>query len=210
MALHEHNLAADLDQLLASAQTKRASLPSSARPSASVPSRRRVRPEIQRSADSIQPGLRQQMREALHASAWPIFLYGPPGVGKTCAALCLLDVLGGEYLTVGDLSSKLIQAQQGRLETPQGGKIWPEGLWHRIRSYPLLVLDELGCREKVSEAAYDAVKQCIDERHGKPFVAISNIGLAEIAKVYDARVMSRLANGSVIEVGGSDRRIDGQ
>jgi DNA replication protein DnaC len=144
---------------------------------------------------------------------WPLFLEGPAGVGKTSAALAMLDHAGGEYHTAAGLCATLIRSQQGRLEwhrEGRGGVVWPEKFWERYAAAPLVVLDELGCRATVSEFHYEAVKQAIDERHGKPLVVISNLTLGDVAKVYDDRVFSRLAAGTVVRMEGRDRRIEGE
>ena len=68
-----------------------------------------------------------------------------------------------------------------------------------------MVLDEIGSGEKPH---YDAVKRILDEREGKPLVAISNLDLASVATVYDARVASRMAAGTLMELLGADRRME--
>lgn len=140
---------------------------------------------------------------------WPLFLHGPAGTGKTCTGLCLLDFAGGEFYTVAGLCSTLIQAQQGRLEWShegRGGNLWPEQVWDRIAKAPLLVLDDLGGRDKVTDAHYETVKTAIDERHGKPFVVTSNLSLKKISALYDERIFSRLSAGTVLHLEGQDRR----
>lgn len=105
----------------------------------------------------------------------------------------------------------MIRAQQGRLETAAdgkcGGKVWPEAIWERIATAPLVVLDEIGCREKVTDAHYEIVKRAIDLRWGKPLVAISNIDLAELSPIYDDRIVSRLGAGTIFELNAADRRL---
>lgn len=155
--------------------------------------------------------IRTAIRSTITGEApWPLVMQGDIGTGKTCAALCLLDLAGGEYYTVPGLCSILIQSQQGRLEwsaTGRGGTLWPEKFWAMVAASPLVVLDELGCRDKVTDAHYEAVKMMVDERSGKPFVVISNLTIEQVATVYDARVQSRLAAGTMIFVKGKDRRI---
>lgn len=146
-------------------------------------------------------------------SPWPLVLIGKPGTGKTCAALCMLDYAGGQYYTVASLCSLLIQSQQGRLEWShegRGGTLWPEQFWTRLAREPLVVLDELGCRAQVSDAQYEAVKNVIEERHARPLVVISNLAVSDLARVYDDRIASRLAAGTVFEVEGEDRRLSDQ
>jgi hypothetical protein len=165
----------------------------------------------EREIDLIPPILRNGIRATITAeSPWPLFVYGPEGVGKTCAGLCLLDWSDGLYDTVSGLCARLIQSQQGRLEwnhEGRGGTLWPEQVWKLIRSARLYVLDELGARERVSDAHYEVVKTAIEEREYKPLVVLSNISLAAIHDLYDARISSRLAAGTVIEISGSDRRL---
>jgi DNA replication protein DnaC len=155
--------------------------------------------------------LRTILRQLVAGEApWPLVLHGPAGTGKTAASLCLLDYAGGEYWTVSGFCKLMIQSEQGRLEWSEcgrGGVVWPEQLWNRVAAAPLVVLDELGCRDKVSDAHYENVKTVIDERKGKPFVAISNHPLSQLAAIYDDRVFSRLSEGTVVELAGADRRV---
>lgn len=172
-------------------------------------------PNIARSVAEIHQSLRTVIRSLVSGeSPWPLFLHGPAGTGKTCAALCLLDhvLIGGktpptQYFTVSALCAALIESQLGRMENAVGAKVWPAEFWQRIYAAPLFVLDEIGARETVSDAHYDAVKSAIDSRAGKPFVAISNLPMARVEALYDARIASRLSAGTVIELGGADRRI---
>jgi DNA replication protein DnaC len=142
---------------------------------------------------------------------WPLFLFGPVGTGKSCAALWLLDHAGGVYFTVPDLTEKLIESMAGRLvwqgEPGHSGTLWPDGFWRRVSNASLVVLDEIGCRNAVSDHHYEAVKKMIDIRHGRPLICISNLNLEAIEKVYDDRVASRLASGTVFELDGNDRRL---
>lgn len=212
----EATKAAQWDELVESALAMTKALPSKPRRSA-VALPLRAKPEHKhrlredRSIALIEPALRQTIRGLVIGElAWPLVLHGSIGTGKTCAALALLDYAGGEYHTVSSLCDLLIQAQQGRLEWSElgrGGNIWPEGVWKRIAAAPLVVLDELGTRETVSDAQFEAVKRCIDERAWKPFVAISNLPLASLGRLYDARIVSRLASGTTFEIHGKDRRL---
>jgi len=171
-------------------------------------------PMMARSVDQIDPILRRIIRAlVMGEEPWPLFIHGPVGTGKSCAALCLLDhtMGGGMYYTVSGLCALLIQSQQGRLERSyelcHGETIFPDKLWKWIASAKLVVLDEIGCRDSVSDHHYDAVKQCIDERERKPFIAISNLSPDKLARTYDDRIFSRLARGTVFTLEGKDRRL---
>src|SRR5436309_2297801 len=55
---------------------------------------------LHREMSAIAPGLRDAIRELVSGEApWPLFLHGDVGAGKSCAALCVLDHAGGDYLT---------------------------------------------------------------------------------------------------------------
>jgi hypothetical protein len=177
-----------------------------------APARRHL-PEAERTADGIPPKVAAAIRLLVAGEApWPLLLHGPPGTGKTCAGLVLLDHAGGEYFTAAGWARRLIDAQQGRLSWQRDGVSGAvtEGMcWAAAGRAPLVVLDELGVRGQVSDHAYEAVKQMIDARRGRPFVAISNVDLDALAKVYDDRVASRLGCGLVVRVDGPDRRVQG-
>ena len=137
-----------------------------------------------------------------------MFVYGSTGVGKTCAALCLVDWSGGSYYTCNELLSVVSQAQKGTLRGKQyGAKLSEEALWEEWARMPLFILDELGSREKVGDFVYNTTKQLIDIRAGRPLIVISNLDLPTLAKLYDDRLTSRLAAGTVVEVLGADRRL---
>lgn len=139
---------------------------------------------------------------------WPLFVHGSAGTGKSCAALVLLDYAGGLFFTGSSLADEMIRSQQGRLPGRETGRpIWPEQLWEEIGKTALVVLDDLGGRDRVSDFAYEVTKRLLDEREGKPLVVTSNLGPARLAQLYDDRVVSRLVAGTVLEMAGADRRL---
>lgn len=143
-------------------------------------------------------------------AAWPLFVYGSAGTGKTCAGLCLLDYCGGVYFSVGGLCQHMIEANKGQLcrfQDQEGPSLSPSRLWQLIHNSTLAVLDELGARSTVSDFHYDCVKRFLDERQGKPLLVLSNHPLDRLEKLYDDRVASRLAAGTVVELCGKDRRL---
>jgi DNA replication protein DnaC len=79
----------------------------------------------------------------------------------------------------------------------------------RQRSSSLIVLDDLGLRGRASDAQYDALQKFLLMRQDRPTVITSNLDLDRLAGVYDDRTASRIAAGTVVEIGGPDRRIDG-
>lgn len=161
-----------------------------------------------RDIEEIHPNLRGALKLLCHGELpWPLYIFGPPGTGKTCAALCLLDYAGGLYFTPQILCQDLLAASKEQLQTEGGRKLTPRSIWAEIASTKLLVLDELGTRGKATDWQYECVKRSIDEREGKPFVAMSNLDLDTLATIYDDRVASRLAAGTALHLDGNDRRL---
>lgn len=143
-----------------------------------------------------------------NAGPWPMTLVGDPGTGKTCAALCMLDfVRARRYFTVASMCEEIVAVQNG--EVDYGFKTdTPRQWWSRYRNYyECVVVDELGARERVSDFQYETVKRAIDERCNRPTVFISNHDLDQLSTVYDDRVASRLAGGTLIIFDGDDRRL---
>jgi DNA replication protein DnaC len=139
---------------------------------------------------------------------WPLFMHGPAGTGKTCAAMAFLDWIAGDrcYYVLPTLLTDLIDAGHRLLFDGRGEPVSPRMLWCAWRSAAIACLDEIGCRDKASDFHYETLKECIDHRRG-PAIYISNLPPAAIAAIYDDRIASRLCAGTVLHVGGKDRRL---
>ena len=169
------------------------------------------KPRSMKGADGVAAGVLKQMwAVASGQQPWPLYFFGPPGRGKTMAALCLLDrcYLPYLYYTTKSLRDLIIIAQQGHcpIEWPYGIKEYE--VWRSIRQANIVVLDELGVEEKVSDHHYKAVVGVLDAREFKPLVIISNVTPDELKRVYDDRVWSRACCGSLVDFSGyPDRRL---
>lgn len=140
---------------------------------------------------------------------WPLTLSGAPGLGKTCAGLLLLDYAGGLYFTACTLADTVLQAAKGQLLTPRERRVIGETmLWHEIGQAALVVLDDLGARERVGDWQYQQVKRLLDDREGMPLVILTNLDLETLDKLYDERITSRLAGGTYLRLEGVDRRLE--
>jgi DNA replication protein DnaC len=170
-------------------------------------------PAKERAVNLIDTALRRVIRECVKGLApWPLFVHGGVGVGKTCAALALLDLVAGHtsYYTATEWAERCGDAAHGRAWEKRGidsVQVTTQILRERISSAALVVIDELGTRGDVSGFAYERVKEVIDLRHGKPLVVISNHDLDGITKLYDDRVADRLAAGTLVCLEGESRRM---
>lgn len=78
--------------------------------------------------------------------------------------------------------------------------------WSWIEALPLVLIDDLGLRDRANDTQYESLKGLLDRRTAKPLIVTSNLGVDEIAKIFDARVWDRLACGTVIELKGESLR----
>ncbi len=167
---------------------------------------------INRDIDAIDPRLRSKIAEVCSGDAgWPLTIIGPAGTGKTCAALCMLDRVvgvqdgptgGRRYITAADLVRKVNSYRRG--EQPQA----EESFWDHWQRSKIVTVDEIGAREKVSDAHYEILKMAIDLQQDQPAVFLSNLSIATLAEIYDDRIASRLQFGTVIDLEGwPDRRV---
>ena len=157
----------------------------------------------------IDPALRATIQELADGSVrWPLLLLGEAGSGKTCAALCMIDLFGGWYVTLPELCALVIRAQQGELSWSSGYRRFESDIWSAWRRARLVVVDEIGARTTVSDHHCETIKHALDIRQGKPAVFISNhLLVADLAKLYDDPISSRLASGTQVWLTG-DRRVN--
>lgn len=168
-------------------------------------------PAQTRSLGLVDTGVLKIMREVVSGKRpWPLYFCGGVGVGKTCAALALLDYCQGKYWPLPELCEELIVAGKGRLTARKDARswnVWPEMIWEAVQNYELVAVDELGTRESVSDFQYETLKRVLDDRLNKPLILISNLPLDRLERLCDARIVSRIAAGTVVEIQGRDRRI---
>lgn len=79
--------------------------------------------------------------------------------------------------------------------------------WQDWCGVALCILDELGTRGNVTDHAYSALKRAIDDRCNRPLVLISNASIGDLARMYDDRIASRIAGGTVVTFEGDDLRL---
>lgn len=159
----------------------------------------RLLPALIRDWKRVSPNLAGTLDSLLSGSApWPLLIYGPTGCGKTCAALAACDrAVSAAYWTSDGLCDRLL--------VPEGRELL---LAHLVEK-ELVVVDELGARQKATELEYAAVKRVADEREaqaGRVAIYVSNLAPSALANYYDDRVASRLLCGTRFELTGKDRR----
>ncbi len=129
---------------------------------------------------------------------WPAYVFGPAGVGKTCAALLVHDTVPEAFWADAELLAEHAYEQAS----------WP---WRFASRANLVIVDEVGCRSRSSEREYLGVKRMADQCHrlGVPVLWVSNLTPEQLRQHFDDRVFSRLCCGTVIPVEGEDQRFSG-
>jgi len=163
------------------------------------PPERSIFRKVPRRLSDVNPKLLDLWKELVSARApWPLYLHGPVGTGKTFAALAFSDLVRyAEFFTVEQLCNRVMKGEQ-----PWEGRLYYE-------TVPLLILDELGEREKVTDLQYTSVKSTVDYREfhaNRVAVYISNLAPEDLAGLFDDRIASRITAGSVFRLDGPDRR----
>jgi len=136
---------------------------------------------------------------------WPLFLYGPSGTGKTCGSLLFSDiVIGSMYYSIDDV----IRAEM-LSDYNDDNRIEKAQVWRNIKHSSLLIIDDIGERDKIGDLYTSVLKRILDlreiEQYGRA-IYISNQSPGELGKLMADRVMSRIMRGTKYLLDGSDRR----
>jgi chromosomal replication initiation ATPase DnaA len=162
---------------------------------------------VPRQRELVGDELASALKACIHGEAdWPLLVIGPPGVGKTCAALLVVDSFqAAVYTTPTDLHRESCMAERGDLYR-NGYRVWFDEFWDKIAKASVVVVDEIGLRSEVTDPHYETLKRLCDLRDHRPAIYLSNVTPEKIASIYDARVLSRMACGTALELRGADRR----
>lgn len=166
--------------------------------------------------------LTQPVRSELRAlwkgeRPWPLYLWGAPGRGKSCAAGILYQFWPLDQRAVwwrmSDFIARIRECRMndGRSIVTINGQQYErteETWWRIIEQQQLAVFDDVGLRLP-SPADYEIVFMLCDKRGRKPTVYTSNIPPQKLGSVYDDRIKSRMLCGTRFEMEGADRRQQG-
>ena len=136
------------------------------------------------------------------APRFPIYVTGSVGTGKTGLAAVMYRLARRPIWRRAD--SFLLDLSMGRSDDTYRSEV------RKAADASLLVLDDLGIR-KPSEGMFHLLFDVLELRKTKPTIITSNKTLDELSDQYtDGRIYSRLAAGTVMTIGGDDRRIDNE
>lgn len=141
-------------------------------------------------------------RHAIEYRLSPVFMHGKQGRGKTMAAHYfssrMYPIPGCQrvvwYHTLSDLQSEMIEDRRAVTQA-----------W---RTATCIVIDNFGATSKeLSAFCSEKLIGLFDTRGSQMTIVCSNQEPADVAKNYDAPLVSRLFAGVVIPFSGDDRRI---
>ena len=166
-------------------------------------------------AEQMLPDVRRRINQAVKANAWPLYLYGPVGSGKTCAAAVLFGATRRLplWFRADDLLLGMAFGRSNGVRVEQmtllGHREFKTLAWDRfaaqVADSSCVYLDDLGIR-KPTESMQQGLFDLMEWRRGKPLVITSNKSPEVIGAIYDDRILSRLSAGTVLEIVGPDRR----
>ncbi len=170
------------------------------------------RPEIERHIERVPTRIVERIGALARGThPWPAVFTGKPGTGKTCTSLLILDAMLPAarlcYVLYPELCEKVGMAKGGRLLDGTRPVHAPE-LYRRWKSAHVAVLDEVGVRDRPTETQYEVLYKCLEYRPAQPTVIVTNLKLGELTALYDDRIGSRLAGGTVIDFGEEDLRLE--
>jgi DNA replication protein DnaC len=165
-----------------------------------TPNRRLLR-QVERSWSRVATELQEFFRQlATGERPWPALLHGPTGTGKSIGALCFCDRIRSAFF---DSLEGLCDITMSRDENNK------EDCWEKVRTKDLVVIDEIGARERIGDLQYSTLKKVLDirEMHAKRVgLYITNCSPDVLPVMFDDRVASRMLCGSIFELNGEDRR----
>jgi DNA replication protein DnaC len=173
-------------------------------------------------ASQLEPDLAQAMRLAWARRVWPLYLHGPPGVGKTFAAAAVFRACAASvtdeaaprprwwlWPSFCDALARVRTAREGQVEQYEAsGRVTyltEPAIWRRVASASLIVIDDIGTRT-ANDLRMEAMWRVLECRQRRPTILTSNLDQAAIARVFDERILSRLFAGTAIDLRGCDRR----
>jgi hypothetical protein len=168
-------------------------------------------PRTHRNPAKIPPDIRPDLRAACKGEKpWPVTISGPSGTGKTCAGLVVADfTTSSKWFTWDQFVRDCRDATMEKLRIPYGTeerKVDWKFFWGWLDRSQLLVLDDVGCRGKVSDEVYEVMKTLLDRREGRGLILTTNVDVDKFDEVFDARILDRLLAGTVIYTTGDSLR----
>lgn len=158
--------------------------------------------------------LLEEFARCVRDKHYPLYLYGAPGRGKSFA-MAALYVLWSAQPAWFDLASYLrkimrCRSSEGTITEMRANgesvQVSEASLVGKFAGASLACVDDIGLRSP-SDAVYDALYELVCSRRGKPTCYTGNLPPEELHQVYDGRIASRIASGTVIEVTGGDLRL---
>ncbi len=165
-------------------------------------------------ADLIPKWIINKMIEVQSMQAWPVFITGPVGVGKTCVAAHFYcewpeSAKWNRFSQFCDRTAELLRDGESTFwEEDRCYEYSRESWWDGIGRMGLYVVDDVGVGEPNHDRT-EALWSLLESRTRKPLILTSNLDDAGIFKQFDGRIQSRIRAGTMIRLAGIDQRAAG-
>lgn len=155
----------------------------------------------------LHPSHKKELEDFIAKPLQSLFLFGPPGTGKTYALLALIKeifkrkipIYWIKFLNVKNLDEEILDKVRNYGTA--------SSFISSLSQSMLLFIDDFGV-DRLSERFIRDIYQIVDYRwsHEKPTVFSSNLKPEEIEKLYGERIFSRLQEFKWLFLGGKDQR----
>ena len=145
--------------------------------------------------DAIDPCLLEEMRNLFRQKLFPIYLHGAVGRGKSFLAAAIyvrLDI-NAVFWRYSDFIADVINERSTCTR------------WDVARHAPVLIMDDIGVG-MTHEIRNEAFGKLLDIRKGQPTLFTGNVMPKDLPTHFDARITSRIGEGSLFELTGPDLR----
>jgi chromosomal replication initiator protein len=165
----------------------------------------------------VKPTAYAGVKAAFSANAFPLYVHGPTGTGKTCLAALVYQSFARQplwhrcdalllSLTTGRTSDSAVTLESAG---QHGGRVRRkmtfEKYLDKFEHAPLVILDDLAVRAP-TEAMQQVFFDLLELRKGQRLLITGNLPPEDLRDLYDDRIVSRILAGTVLELAGADRR----
>ena len=141
--------------------------------------------------------IKEYVRDVCRRKAWPLYIHGRPGVGKTSIAALL-------YAS-WNMQPVWLRADTLLREIAFSNNTEAQQIRKKLKGAKCVFLDDLGVQPPNPQMLV-ALFDLLEDRKGQPLIITGNHNLQSLSQIYEARIVSRISAGAVLWLDGNDHR----